>query len=58
MLAHAFLSLLVFENGFIQIRCGIFEFLTRYLSYYISHDTQLTFTCSKAAIENLEIVVK
>ena len=48
MLAHAFLSFLVFESGFI----------TRYLSYYISHDNQLTFIFSKAAIETLEIVVK
>ena len=33
MLAYVLLSFLVFEQGFIQIRFGIFEFFTRYLFY-------------------------
>ena len=32
MSAHVFLSVLVFEHGFIQIRLGSFEFFTRYFS--------------------------
>ena len=38
MLAHVLLSLLAFEHGFIQILFGSFEFLTRYLFFYILHD--------------------